>query len=150
MKLAEAAVRIEALEAKVDNLVAECLKIREENVNLKELVENLRRNTIQRENMEKSDLKIKELKQKLEEAETKIGNGSETEAKNLHEKVEEVIKVQETVEQIESNLSNSQAQIMEAVKKMTATYADVSKVKETVNEMEKRKEKRNQDHKGVN
>jgi len=139
MKLAEAAIRIEALEAKVDNLVAECLKIREENVNLKELVENLRRNTtIQRENMEKSDLKIKELKEKLEEAETKIGNDSETEAKNLQEKVEEVIKVQETVKQIESNLSNSQAQIMEEAKKMTATYADVSKVKETVNEMEKK------------
>lgn len=87
MKLAEAAVRIEALEAKVNNLVAECLKIREENVNLKELVESLRRNTtIQRENMEKSDLTIKELQEKFEEAETKIGNGSETETKNLQEK----------------------------------------------------------------
>lgn len=72
------AVRIEALEAKVDNLLAECLKIQEENVNLKELVVNLRRNTtIQRENME--------LKEKVE-AETKIGNGIETEVKNLQEK----------------------------------------------------------------
>lgn len=38
MKLAEAASGSEDLEAKVDNLVAECLKTSEENVNLKELV----------------------------------------------------------------------------------------------------------------
>jgi len=151
MKLTEAADRIAALEAKVDSLVAECLKIREENVNLKELMDNLRRNTtIQRENTEKSDMKIKELKEKVEEVETKIGNSSQIEAKNLQEKVDEVIKVQETVKQIESNLSSSQSQIMEEAKKMTATYADVSKVKETVNEMKKKVRKRHQDHKGRN
>lgn len=55
MKLAEAVVRTEALEAKVDNMVAETLKIRDENVNLNELVEHVRRNTTnQRENMEKN------------------------------------------------------------------------------------------------
>lgn len=64
---------------------------------------------------------------------TKIGNGTEAEVKNLQEKVEEVIKVQETVKQIESNLSSSQAQIMEEAKKMTDTYTD-----ETLNEMGKR------------
>ena len=73
----------------------------------------------------------------------------EPKQKNLQEKVE-VTKVHETVKQIESNLSNSQAQIMEEAKKMTTTYADVSKVKETVNEMEKKDRKRHQDHKRGN
>ncbi|XP_047469238.1 uncharacterized protein MCAP_0864-like [Penaeus chinensis] len=142
MKLTEAAVRIEALEAKADSLVAECLKIREENVNVKELVDNLYRNTtIRKENTKKSHVKIKELKLKVEEVETNIGNSRQIEAKNLQEKVDEVINVQENVRQIESNLSSSQSQRMEEAKQMTVTYADVSKVNETVNEMGKRLEK---------
>lgn len=35
IKIVEAAVRTEVLEAKRDSLVKECLKIREENVNLR-------------------------------------------------------------------------------------------------------------------
>lgn len=42
-------------------------------------MDNLRRNTtIQRENTEKSGMKIKELKEKVEEIETKIGNGTQS------------------------------------------------------------------------
>lgn len=83
----EVAVRMEALEAKVDNLVTECLKIREENVNLKELVENVHRSTtVQRENKEKSDMKIKELKEEKSQDAAIIRKGKETPFKsNIHE-----------------------------------------------------------------
>lgn len=84
--------------------------------------------------MEESDMKIMEFKEKLDEAETMIGNGSESEARNLQEKGWEIIKVQETVKEIESKLSSIQVQIIEEAKQMTATYADVSKVKETKTE----------------
>lgn len=63
--------------------------------------------TIQRENMEKSDIKTKELKEIIE-LESKIGNGSQFKAKNLQEKGDEIIIVQETVKKMESNLSSSQ------------------------------------------
>lgn len=42
-------------------------------------------------------MKIKELGEKVEELDTNINNGSQIEAKNLQEKDEEVIKVQENV-----------------------------------------------------
>lgn len=81
---------------------------------------------------------MRELEEKLE-AETKIGDSSEIEAKNLQEEVEEVIKPQETAKQIafvkQPGSNNGRC------KKMTATYADVSKVKETVNETKKEKKK---------
>lgn len=52
------------------------------------------KNTIvQRENTEKSN---------------KMGNGSQVEAKDVHEKVEELIKILGTAQQIQSSLSNSQ------------------------------------------
>lgn len=45
MKEEEPAVAFKAPKAKVDGLAAECLKTREENVNMKERVQGLRRNT---------------------------------------------------------------------------------------------------------
>lgn len=72
---------------------------------------------------------INALKEKVKEVETKIGNVSQIETKYLQIKVDEVVKVQETVKHIENNLSGSQSQIMEQAKTMTATYADVSNVK---------------------
>lgn len=48
-----------------------------------EILDNERKNTIlQREDTEKSDRKVKELEEKVE-IDSKIGNGRETEAKNL-------------------------------------------------------------------
>lgn len=41
--------------------------------------------TIERENAEKFDIIFKELKERMEELETKIGNGSQFEAKSLQE-----------------------------------------------------------------
>lgn len=62
--------------------------------NLPEMMDHLRKNTIaQRENTEKSN---------------KIGNGSQVEAKDVHEKVEELTKVLGTAQQIQSSLSSSQ------------------------------------------
>lgn len=59
------------------------MKIREENANIMEILDNERKNTIlQREDTEKSDRKVKELEEKVE-IDSKIGNGRETEAKNL-------------------------------------------------------------------
>lgn len=45
MKEEEPAVAFKGPKAKVDGLAAECLKTREENVNMKERVQGLRRNT---------------------------------------------------------------------------------------------------------
>lgn len=65
----------------------------------------------------------------------------------IQEKINEVIKVQETVQHIEINLPSSQAEIMEEAKQIKATYADASKVKEIIIEMGGQ---RHQDHKGRN
>lgn len=128
-----------ALEAKIDSLVVESLTLRGENVNLKEPVDNLYRNTtIQRENTEKSDLIIKGFKKKggRNQDWQRESNQSKKSARKVA-----VIKVQETVKQIENNLLGSQSQMMEEAKKITAAYADVSKVNETVNEKGKMLEK---------
>lgn len=62
-------------------------KICKENVNSKKLVDNLWRNiSIRRKNTEKTDMKTKELKEKVEELDTKVGKGSQIEAKNLLKK----------------------------------------------------------------
>lgn len=98
------------------------------NVIVKELGNNLRR-----ENTANSELKVEELKEKLEELETRIGNGKQIEAKNLQERNNQLNKIQETVKQIESNLTSSQPQVMEEAKERTTIYVDASKVKEKVN-----------------
>lgn len=60
MKLTEAAVGTEALEDEVESLVADCLKLHEGNISLKEKEGDLRRiAVIRRERTEIYDMEIK-------------------------------------------------------------------------------------------
>lgn len=89
-------------------------------------------------------MRIEALETAILEVVVKIGNNFQMEAKNIQEKVEEVMKVHKTEKEIENKVASSQIQVLEEAKKVTATI----RIKETVNLMGKNVGKRNKEYTG--